>query len=113
MTFQETREEVEMLCEEMNSMLKRAKRGFIAPLKCVEAVKTAALTEFEEGMKIEQQYSSPRVLRCIQTALRLIMELMATPDAAAQQYFFFAEREAAKLVPQITQKHPAILPVSC
>ncbi len=54
-TARETPEEVGMLCEEMTSMVKKAKRGFIAPLKCIQAVQTAATTDFEKGMKIEQK----------------------------------------------------------
>jgi 3-hydroxyacyl-CoA dehydrogenase len=57
-------------------------RGFEAPLKNIEAVKVACEKPYEEGV-IEER--------------KLFMELMAGTQARAQQYFFFAERKAAKI----------------
>ncbi len=57
-------------------------RGFDAPLKNVEAVKIACEKPYSEGVLDER---------------RLFMELMSGTQAKAQQYFFFAERKAAKI----------------
>ena len=57
-------------------------RSFDAPLKNIEAVRIATLKPFSEGV-IEER--------------KLFMELMSGTQARAQQYFFFAERKAAKI----------------
>ncbi len=57
-------------------------RGFDAPLKNVEAVKIACEKPYSEGVLEER---------------RMFMELMSGTQAKAQQYFFFAERKAAKI----------------
>src|SRR5439155_700047 len=57
-------------------------RGFEAPLKNIEAVKVACEKPYAEGV-IEER--------------KLFMELMSGTQAKAQQYFFFAERKAAKI----------------
>jgi 3-hydroxyacyl-CoA dehydrogenase len=72
----------------------RKTRGFLAPeynLRCIEA---AATKPFEEGLAVERQ---------------LFGELMSGPQSKAQQYYFFAEREAAK-VPDVP-RHTPLLPV--
>ena len=60
----------------------RKMRGFEAPLKVVEAVRMATKKPYAEGVLDER---------------RLFMELMSGTQAKAQQYFFFAERKAAKI----------------
>ncbi len=60
----------------------RKMRGFEAPLKNVEAVRIATQKPYAEGVLDER---------------RLFMELMSGTQAKAQQYFFFAERKAAKI----------------
>ncbi|HUQ24351.1 MAG TPA: 3-hydroxyacyl-CoA dehydrogenase NAD-binding domain-containing protein, partial [Burkholderiales bacterium] len=57
-------------------------RGFDAPLKNIEAVKIACEKPYSEGVLEER---------------KLFMELMSGTQARAQQYFFFAERKAAKI----------------
>jgi 3-hydroxyacyl-CoA dehydrogenase len=57
-------------------------RGFDAPLKNIEAVRIATEKPFSEGV-IEER--------------KLFMELMSGEQSAAQRYFFFAERKAAKI----------------
>ena len=57
-------------------------RGFEAPLKNVEAVKIACEKPYTEGVIDER---------------KLFMELMGGEQSAAQRYFFFAERKAAKI----------------
>jgi 3-hydroxyacyl-CoA dehydrogenase len=68
-------------------------RGFEAPAKNVEAVRIATRTPYAEGV-IEER--------------KLFMELMSGTQAKAQQYFFFAERKAAKIddLPEGTQPRP-------
>lgn len=57
-------------------------KGFFAPLKCVEAVKAAFELPFTEGLDREAE---------------LFMQCMQTPQARAQQHFFFAERAAGQV----------------
>jgi 3-hydroxyacyl-CoA dehydrogenase len=57
-------------------------RGFDAPEKNIEAVRIATEKPYSEGV-IEER--------------KLFMELMSGTQARAQQYFFFAERKAAKI----------------
>ncbi len=57
-------------------------RGFIAPEYNIRCIEAAVNQPFDEGMKTEA---------------KLFMELMTGPQSAAQQYFFFAERQAAKI----------------
>ncbi len=57
-------------------------RGFEAPLKNIEAVRIATMKPYGEGV-IEER--------------KLFMELMSGEQSAAQRYFFFAERKAAKI----------------
>ena len=54
--------------------------GFFAPSMCVEAVKSAYTMPFENGLQREAT---------------LFMQCMETPQARAQQHFFFAERAAS------------------
>jgi 3-hydroxyacyl-CoA dehydrogenase len=68
-------------------------RGFEAPLKNIEAVKVATEKPYAEGV-IEER--------------KLFMELMGGEQSAAQRYFFFAERKAAKIdgLPENTEPRP-------
>jgi len=68
-------------------------RGFEAPLKNIEAVKIATEKPYAEGV-IEER--------------KLFMELMSGAQSAAQRYFFFAERKAAKIegLPENTEPRP-------
>ncbi len=68
-------------------------RGFDAPEANVRAVKVACEKPYSEGV-IEER--------------KLFMELMAGTQARAQQYFFFAERKAAKIdgLPENTEPRP-------
>jgi 3-hydroxyacyl-CoA dehydrogenase len=70
------------ICAEFLRAHAVAFRGEPAPLKIVEAAQAAAeLNDFDAGSKVER---------------RLIGELWGSPSAAARQYYFFAEREAAR-----------------
>lgn len=59
--------------------VKSKAKGFFAPLQCVEAVRAAYQMPFTEGLREEA---------------RLFLQCMGTPQARAQQHFFFAERAA-------------------
>ncbi|MDP2538019.1 3-hydroxyacyl-CoA dehydrogenase NAD-binding domain-containing protein [Alteromonas stellipolaris] len=72
-------EEVRGVFDAVTAQTKKAARGFFAPLKCIEAVKGAYTLAFSDGLEHEG---------------KLFMECMNTPQARAQQHFFFAERAA-------------------
>jgi 3-hydroxyacyl-CoA dehydrogenase len=57
-------------------------RGFPAPEATIRAVSAATEMPYAQGV-IEER--------------KLFMELMTSPESAAQRYFFFAERKAAKI----------------
>lgn len=71
----------------------RSFRGFKAPFNIVKAIQAAADLPFDEGIARERE---------------LFGELMASTESAAQRYYFFAEREAAKVpdLPKDTQTLP-------
>ncbi|HMH50268.1 MAG TPA: 3-hydroxyacyl-CoA dehydrogenase NAD-binding domain-containing protein [Candidatus Acidoferrum sp.] len=69
----------------------RQTRGFKAPEGIVKAVEAAVSLPFAEGIKRERE---------------LFAELMNSPESKAQRYFFFAEREAAK-IPDVPADTPA------
>ena len=79
--------------DEFRKAIARKARGFLAPEYNIQCIEAAVNLPFDEGMAVEQ---------------KLFMELMASPQAAAQQYFFFSEREAAKIpdVPRDTPERP-------
>lgn len=68
-------------------------RGFLAPEYNIRCIEAAVNQPFDEGMKTES---------------KLFHELMAGPQSAAQQYIFFAERQAGKVpdVPRETAEIP-------
>jgi 3-hydroxyacyl-CoA dehydrogenase len=59
----------------------RDQRGFLAPLRCIQAVRAAVELPFEAGLLRERE---------------LFGELMASPESKAQRHVFFAEREVLK-----------------
>jgi 3-hydroxyacyl-CoA dehydrogenase len=60
----------------------RQTRGFRAPENIVKAVEAAVSLPFDQGLKRERE---------------LFVELLNSSESKAQRYFFFAEREAAKI----------------
>jgi 3-hydroxyacyl-CoA dehydrogenase len=68
-------------------------RGFVAPEANIKAVKVACEKPYSDGV-IEER--------------KLFMELMSGEQSAAQRYFFFAERKAAKIdgLPENTEPRP-------
>ena len=82
--------EIDELCEQTRKQLQGKMRGFFAPGKCIDAVKAAFELPFLDGLKREGE---------------LFGDCMRTPQARAQQHFFFAER-AASALPQIPKDTP-------
>ncbi|MFZ1985641.1 MAG: 3-hydroxyacyl-CoA dehydrogenase NAD-binding domain-containing protein [Desulfatitalea sp.] len=72
--------------------LAKTARGFEAPEGCVKAVEAAVHKPFAEGCKIERE---------------LFAQLMMGSQSAAQRYYFFAERQVAK-IPDIPKDTPLI-----
>src|SRR5829696_3956158 len=66
-------------------------KGFEAPEKNIQAIEAAVAKPYAEGVLEER---------------RLFMELMTGTQARAQQYFFFAERKAAKIEGLPDNTHP-------
>lgn len=72
--------------------LARTARGFEAPQACVKAVEGAVHKSFAEGCAYEHE---------------LFTELMSGSQSAAQRYYFFAERQVAK-IPDIPAETPKL-----
>ena len=89
--LQEAREDPAVF-EQFRRSIARKSRGFIAPEYNIRCIEAAVSQPFDEGMKTEA---------------RLFTELMRSPQAAAQQYFFFAERQAAR-IPDIPRDTPEL-----
>ena len=60
----------------------RALRGFKAPENIIQAAQAALELPFDEGLKRERE---------------LFQDLVVSPQSAAQRYYFFAERQTAKV----------------
>jgi len=71
--------------------IERQARGYLAPFKCIEAVRAAATLPFAEGLRRERE---------------LFLECRASPQARAQTHAFCAEREATK-IPDVPRDTPA------
>jgi len=80
---------------QVRKMIARKTRGFLAPEYNIRCVEAAVSQPFDEGIKTEG---------------KLFMELMAGSQSRAQQYFFFAERQASKVVG--IDKNTPDLPIS-
>jgi 3-hydroxyacyl-CoA dehydrogenase len=76
---------------EFRKSVARQTRGFRAPENCIKAVEASVNLPFDQGMQRERE---------------LFVELMNSPESKAQRYFFFAEREAAK-IPDVPADTPA------
>ena len=81
------------LFKETEKAIARRARGFKAPWNIIKCVQAACELPFDEGMKRERE---------------LFLELLTSQESAAQRYYFFAEREAAKVldVPADTPQRP-------
>jgi 3-hydroxyacyl-CoA dehydrogenase len=67
---------------EFRKSVARQTRGLRAPENIVKAVEAAVSLPFDQGITRERE---------------LFAELLSSPESKAQRYFFFAEREAAKI----------------
>ncbi|MBI1733606.1 MAG: enoyl-CoA hydratase/isomerase family protein [Candidatus Rokubacteria bacterium] len=76
---------------EFRKSVARQTRGFRAPENCIKAVEAAVNLPFARGLARERE---------------LFVELLNSPESKAQRYFFFAEREAAK-IPDVPGDTPA------
>ncbi|MEH6571346.1 MAG: 3-hydroxyacyl-CoA dehydrogenase NAD-binding domain-containing protein, partial [Halioglobus sp.] len=76
----------------VRAAIARKSRGFLAPEYNIRCIEAAVNQPFDEGMATES---------------KLFMELMTGPQASAQQYFFFAERQAAR-IPDVPKETPEI-----
>src|SRR5437867_3105519 len=76
---------------EFRKSVARQTRGFRAPESIVKAVEAAVSLPFDQGIKRERE---------------LFVELLNSTESKAQRYFFFAEREAAK-IPDVPADTPA------
>lgn len=72
--------DIEALFEQYAQGVAAKTKGYFAPGHCVLAVKAAFTHDFKDGLARESE---------------LFMECMKTPQARAQQHFFFAERAAS------------------
>jgi 3-hydroxyacyl-CoA dehydrogenase len=81
------------LFDDFRKSIARKTRGFLAPEYNIRCVEAAVNLPFEEGIAVERT---------------LFRELMSGPQSRAQQYFFFAERQAGKIpdVPRETAEIP-------
>ena len=70
------------MIDEFARSIARRSRGFKAPAAIIDCVKAALAKPIAEGLAYERER---------------FMELMRSPESAAQRYAFFAEREAGKV----------------
>lgn len=70
------------LFDAVEKRVRQKKRGHLAPLTCIQAVKDAVDLPFAEGMAAERGH---------------FVGLAASPQSKALRHVFFAEREAAKV----------------
>jgi len=75
---------------EFRKSVARQTRGFKAPEACIKAVEAAVNQPFDQGLARERE---------------LFLETLHSPESKAQRYFFFAEREAAK-IPDVPAETP-------
>ena len=68
--------------DDLRKSIARKTRGFKAPEAIIQSVEAAVRLPFDDALRNER---------------RLFVECQASPEAKAQQYFFFAEREAKKI----------------
>jgi 3-hydroxyacyl-CoA dehydrogenase len=76
--------------DEYRGKIARKTRGYYAPERNIQAVEASIELPFDEGKKREGE---------------LFIDCMMNPQAAALQYVFFAEREAAK-IPDVPKDTP-------
>ena len=83
--------------DEFRTKIARKTRGFLAPEYNIRCIEAAVNLDFDDGLAKERE---------------LFTELMTGTQSAAQRYYFFAEREAAK-VPDVDRDTPQLAIESC
>jgi 3-hydroxyacyl-CoA dehydrogenase len=68
--------------EDYAKSIARKKRGFLAPFRCIDAVRASVELPFDAGMKRERE---------------LFVELHDSTQSKAQRHVFFAEREVVRI----------------
>ncbi len=81
-------EETQTILKTYRSQIRKRKRGFIAPEYNIRSIQASLELEFRDGLKFER---------------KLFDELMEGEQSKAQQYLFFAERQANK-IPDLDSK---------
>ena len=76
--------------DDFRNSIARKTRGFKAPDAIIRSVEAAVRLPFDEALRNERE---------------LFVECQASPEARAQQYFFFAERQAKK-IPDVPRDTP-------
>ncbi|MGY9042102.1 MAG: 3-hydroxyacyl-CoA dehydrogenase NAD-binding domain-containing protein, partial [Alphaproteobacteria bacterium] len=81
----------EELFSDFRKSIARKTRGFLAPEYNIQCIEAAVNQSFEEGIKIEKG---------------LFLKLITGSQSAAQRYFFFSQRQVAKIpdIPKETEK---------
>ena len=74
--------EMPQIFDMARGMIGKRARGFLAPEYNIRCIEAAVNLPFDEGLKEER---------------KLFMELLMGPQAQAQQYFFFAQRQSSKI----------------
>ena len=78
------------LFQNFRKSIERKTRGFLAPEYNIQCIEAAVNKPFDEGIKVERD---------------LFIELISGNQSAAQRYFFFAQRQVAKIpdIPKETE----------
>jgi 3-hydroxyacyl-CoA dehydrogenase len=81
----------DQLFSDFRKSIARKTRGFIAPEYNIQCIEAAVNKSFEEGIKVERD---------------LFLKLVTGNQSAAQRYFFFSQRQVAKIpdIPRETEK---------
>ena len=81
----------EDLFSDFRKSIARKTRGFLAPEYNIQCIEAAVNQSFDEGIKIEKD---------------LFLKLITGNQSAAQRYFFFSQRQVAKIpdIPKETEK---------
>ena len=83
----------DQLFSDFRNSISRKTRGFLAPEYNIQCIEAAVNKPFDEGIKVERD---------------LFLKLVTGNQSAAQRYFFFSQRQVAKIpdIPKETEKLP-------
>ena len=81
----------DQLFNDFRNSISRKTRGFLAPEYNIQCIEAAVNKPFDEGIKVERD---------------LFLKLVTGNQSAAQRYFFFSQRQVAKIpdIPKETEK---------